>query len=404
MTTVLFIHGTGVREPAFTMAFQRIRTGLAGVRPDVTVERCYWGEIGAELRAGGASFPPGFARPGAAVRPPNPAPSGGLPDEEGVPDEEKELARWARLLVDPLYEIRLRQVVDPPRGDLFGRTLEERILALAGQPQVAAELAFRGLTQEFIEATVWVTGSAEFRTVFDHVTADDGPTDAMLSRALVARCLAIAADVNGTELAGPGRDRLVSVVISGFGAADRTLADSLGELAKNIAYRTAGPSLRRRRSELIRLFGDILLYQAQGEAIRTFARNRIRQFTGPVVLLAHSLGGIVAFDMLTEGAADLAQVRMLITVGSQAPLLYELGALSSGIAYPAALPAGFALPWINMYDRRDLLAYAGGELFGGRCRDVPVDTGTPFPTAHSAYWDLDEFYSQLAQVMEGEGL
>jgi len=85
-------------------------------------------------------------------------------------------------------------------------------------------------------------------------------------------------------------------------------------------------------------------------------------------------------------------------------LLYELGALACGLKYPMPLPAHFKSRWLNVYDRRDLLAYAGGEFFGDRCRDLPLDTGTPFPTAHSAYWDKDELYQRLAGAMAAEGL
>ena len=97
-------------------------------------------------------------------------------------------------------------------------------------------------------------------------------------------------------------------------------------------------------------------------------------------------------------------VEVLEPVGSQVPLLYELGALPSGVAYPAGMPACFSPAWTNVYDDRDLLAYPGAGLFGQRCRDIRVDTKAPFPTAHSAYWTLDDLYLRLAAVFKGEGL
>jgi len=399
MTTVLFVHGTGVRVPAFDTTYARVKDGLAKVRPDIGLERCYWGEIGAALQAGGKSF---YFDPG---RPEDPGDQDDERASDSVPEEEKELARWARLFTDPLFEIRLRQITGPGVGDLFdGRKLPERIRGLPGQPEVAAALAARGLTDAFAAAVEWLTTSGEFLSVYGRSTVKDGITEAMISRALVARCLATAAD-DGVELTGTARDQLVSAVLAGFGAPDAGIADGLGDLAKNLAFRAVGPSLRKRRRDSIRAAGDILLYQAQGDAIRGFVRKRISELDGPVVLLAHSLGGIVAFDLLAEDVSgDLDKVRMLVTVGSQAPLLYELGALACGIKYPMPLPAHFGPRWLNVYDRRDLLAYAGAEFFGDRCRDLPLDTGTPFPTAHSAYWDKDEFYQRLAEAMAGEGL
>lgn len=412
MTTVLFIHGTGVRERAFATTYDRIEKGLAKVRPDIRVERCYWGEIGARLQADGKSFffdppEPGETRSAEEA-------SGCARGRDGVPEEEKELARWARLFEDPLFEIRLRQIAKPASVNPFGRPLPERVLELPGKPEVAAELASSGLTDAFAAAVQWVVSSGEFVSVFGSSAVQDGITEAMISRALVARCLAaVAAD--GVELTGEERDRLCSAVIAGFGAPDYTIADDLGDLAKNLAFRAGEPWLRHRRRTFIRESGDILLYQARGGAIRGFVRRRIQKMAGPVVLLAHSLGGIVAFDLLAGShpagshparshPAGLEQVRMLVTVGSQVPLLYELGALSCGLSYPMALPETFLPRWVNVYDRRDLLAYAGAELFGRRCHDIPLDTGTPFPTAHGAYWGKDALYQRLATVMQTEGL
>jgi hypothetical protein len=401
MTTVLFIHGTGVREPAFSKTYAQIKAGLGALRPDVDVQRCYWGEIGAELQAGGKSFYFDRAMNGSSAKQ-----GAGDAGDEPVPEEEKELARWARLRVDPLFEIRLYEIEKPPSGELFGAPLRDRILALPGLPQVAAELAPCGLTDAFADAVRWVTESREFAVAFDHSTAADGFTERMLSRALVARCLATAAD-DGVEFGGDRRDHLVSVIQAGFGVPDYATGDNkLGNLAKNLAFRSVGPSLRRHRRAVIDQLADILLYQAHGGAIREFVRDRIQQVQGPVVLLAHSLGGIVAFDLLAgDPAESLGHVRMLVTVGSQVPLLYELGALTCGINYGTPLSGSFGPRWINVYDEHDLLSYAGAALFGDRCRDIPLNTKQPFPIAHSAYWDdKGLLYRRLADALGEEGV
>ena len=405
MTTVLFIHGTGVREPAFARTYAQIKAGLGAVRPDVGVQRCYWGEIGAELQAGGKSFYFDSSSVGRAMNGGSARQDAGDAADEPVPEEEKELARWARLRVDPLFEIRLCEIDKPPPGGLFGTRLRDRILALPGHPRVAAELASCGLTDAFAGAVRWVTGSREFTAAFENSTTADGFTERMLARALVARCLAAAAD-DGVEFAGDRRDHLVSVVQAGFGVPDYGVGDKLGDLAKNLAFRSAGPSLRRHRRAVIDQLADILLYQAHGGAIREFVRDRIRQLQGPVVLLAHSLGGIVAFDLLAGDRAEgLGHVAMLVTVGSQVPLLYELGALTCGTNYGTPLPDSFGPRWINVYDERDLLSYAGAALFGDRCRDIPLDTRQPFPIAHSAYWDDQGLlYRRLAGALREEGL
>ena len=104
--------------------------------------------------------------------------------------------------------------------------------------------------------------------------------------------------------------------------------------------------------------GDILLYQANGAKISNYIRAKIQQAGGPVVLMAHSLADRV-LDLLNEDPTT--GVKRLITFGSQAPFLYELGALHS-LKPPADLPQHFP-PWLNLYDRNDFLSYLAGPVF-----------------------------------------
>ena len=101
-----------------------------------------------------------------------------------------------------------------------------------------------------------------------------------------------------------------------------------------------------------------------------------------MLLLGHSLGGIACVDLLVR--EELPQVKLLVTVGSQAPFLHEINALPS-LAYDQAMSEHFP-PWLNIYDLRDFLSYVGGTVFPGRVQDVLVDSKQPFPESHSAYW------------------
>lgn len=113
------------------------------------------------------------------------------------------------------------------------------------------------------------------------------------------------------------------------------------------------------------------------------------------MLLGHSLGGIIALDTLISSPP--AGVELLVTVGSQGPFLYETGALPS-LAHPDALP-GHVPPWLNLYDRRDLLGYAAEPLFPGRATDIPTDSRQPFPVAHSAYWSDRAVYRAIGDLL-----
>jgi hypothetical protein len=88
-----------------------------------------------------------------------------------------------------------------------------------------------------------------------------------------------------------------------------------------------------------------------------------------------------------------ANITGLITVGSQAPLLYELGALRS-LKRGQSLPDGFP-PWINLYDPNDMLSYVGEKLFPGRVRDIEVRSGDLPLAAHSAYWNCNETWTAI---------
>ncbi|MFE2679453.1 hypothetical protein ACFXEZ_37490, partial [Streptomyces hygroscopicus] len=93
MTSVVFVHGTGVRAKSYEKSFARVVNGLGRVRAEVRVVRCLWGEEhGASLGLDGASVP---------VRSKNRGVGGGE-----LLDEDDPLAVWALLEVDPLAELR----------------------------------------------------------------------------------------------------------------------------------------------------------------------------------------------------------------------------------------------------------------------------------------------------------
>jgi hypothetical protein len=95
------------------------------------------------------------------------------------------------------------------------------------------------------------------------------------------------------------------------------------------------------------------------------------------------LGGIACVDLLVKEC--LENVALLVTVGSQAPFLYEINALHS-LEFGEPLPEHFPV-WLNIYDLRDFLSYVGANVFPNKVQDVLVDSKQPFPRSHSAYWE-----------------
>src|ERR1700691_5179824 len=106
---LIFVHGTGVRKPAYEKALDRIAREVRRRRPDITVSDCCWGEtLGARLNAGGASIPEydqtkALGGPSAA---------------------DEDIVLWQMLSLDPLFELRAAPGAGNPAAQGFGRLSE----------------------------------------------------------------------------------------------------------------------------------------------------------------------------------------------------------------------------------------------------------------------------------------
>ncbi|KOG25648.1 hypothetical protein ADK34_17470 [Streptomyces viridochromogenes] len=410
MTTVLFVHGTGVREPGFTESVERVREGLRPSRPDVAVVPCYWGgSAGSALRSNGVSVP-GYGTGRGAAEAGAPGAEAGEAGEAGEADEDVEF--WGLLYLDPLLELRLTASESTGRAELApgarppGEALSSAALSLTGDDELRELLDAAGIAEEFAAAVAAVLTSPDGRRFLRTPDAAAGTTE--LARAFVADAVRRRVDRNGSAPAfdGTARDEAVARIAAllpgdpsgadGSGTHRGPVTRRVKRLAGRLALGLASAQVVKRRSALTDAAhpaaGDVLLYLARGAAIREVVLEAVRAAEPPVVLLAHSLGGIAALDLLV--LRELPEVELLVTVGSQAPFLYELGALPSlehGTPLPAHVPR-----WLNVYDRRDLLGYVGAGVFPGRVEDVAVDSRQPFPLSHSAYWSNPELYRLLA--------
>src|SRR5437016_4023842 len=93
MTSVVFVHGTGTREPDYTDTFNLIERKLQGISPKLNAVRCYWGrDFGASLHHKGTSIP---------------LYDSARATESSLKEEDYEIALWEQLYRDPLYELRI---------------------------------------------------------------------------------------------------------------------------------------------------------------------------------------------------------------------------------------------------------------------------------------------------------
>lgn len=391
MGSLLFVHGTGVRTEGYRSTVARMTRGVREHHPGLEIQTCLWGPSeGSTLALDGRS----------------------IPDFEGVkPEDAREDAwrlLWELLSMDPSYE--LRELAGTPAAS--AGPMDASVAALTGEiAQLAGDVAHDLLPPE-VPRELWddaVAHVAASPALEGSARAARRVTTAVrqaAARACVAGLQSRLGVLQAPQLSEGERDSLVRAVVDLLGGEEAgAVRDWVAGKLKGMASRWATSKLVRHRDVLSNAAypaaGDILRYQARGKPIRDFIAKAIADCPEEVTIVAHSLGGIACVDLLVQ--EHLPKVKQLVTVGSQAPLLYELGALAS-LAPNEYLPEHFPKHWVNVYDRHDVLSYLAAPIFGAqstkRCVvDMPVDSGQPFPEAHSAYWSTPDFWSRLLKVM-----
>ncbi|MFI6984831.1 hypothetical protein ACIBSV_40430 [Embleya sp. NPDC050154] len=405
MTTILFVHGTGVREIADSSTVREVTANVAERLPGVRVEAVDWGaafgvEVSPTLRALIGIADPGERAEAAEVDP-----------------EEAELRLWAVLEQHPRHELREvaagREGVGAGRRSEAAEDLDWAVRHDVVGIDVAAVLpkAPTDWAPVFAEAARAVADSAEFAGAVDTLAASADYD--VIGRAVVASFAhALAARPAGaTPWAQEWRDALVAAVRDACGGAAAGGGRLTGVLKGSLMYASWPLQNALRGGTLggsVPQIGDILYYQAHGAILRAYLAERISRIPGPVLLLAHSLGGIACYETLAEARSQsepdrprhaLPQVRALITVGSQVGYLAAVGALATHPAH-GVRPTHLSIPWSNVWNARDWLSFRAEPVFPGAVRDVEVRVRRPFPQAHGVYWTCGALYDEIARVVE----
>lgn len=384
---LLFVHGTGVREVGFTSTLEVIKRKDHGIA--ASVHGCFWGQAeGARLRGGGASIP-GYADAGGAA-----------------PTEADELlAVWSMLYTDPWYELRLLRHMPRAAAPVFGQEPSAAVLRRGIDEFVPSggleeALTAAQLADRFDAALAALKVAPELDQAIATAPPDPLEHRRAIARALIAYAIVAAEEDGKPPPDGAARDECVTRLTDDLHGYGLGVGEFLTRPFKGVAVRMATSRLTRKRGAITDgaapLAGDILRFLARGDGVLQFLKDAIADpHQGPTYLLAHSLGGIMCADLLIR--ERIADVAGLITVGSQAPFLYEIGALPS-LMYPEPLPSHFP-SWLNIYDRRDVLSYVCGGPFTGDVTDVEVDNRQPFPQSHSAYWTNSALWAAVAGVV-----
>jgi hypothetical protein len=185
-----------------------------------------------------------------------------------------------------------------------------------------------------------------------------------------------------------------------------TVLDRSGDFASTKLLAWQRKSLN---ANLGRFFGDVFIYlDTRGDksapgAIPSLILGAIDKARAdapagePLVIVAHSLGGVITFDLLSSFRPELT-VDLFVTVGSQVSHFEEIKRFKSsdpavGPPNRAATPVNI-LRWINVFDEVDIFAYACEKVFD-RVVDFSYDTRTYVVKSHGAYFEQDRFYARL---------
>jgi hypothetical protein len=181
--------------------------------------------------------------------------------------------------------------------------------------------------------------------------------------------------------------------------------------ASRLGGRGAVKLLRSKLHENAALFfGDVMTYLNERGANRddagpiaskvmtTIDESLASPSKTPLVIVAHSMGGNIAYDILSQFRPDL-RCDVLVTVGSQVGLFEELCLLAKGKAQGCPdLDKVAALSnvsrWINVFDYNDVLGFAASRIFDG-VDDYAYSTGKGVLKAHGSYFVMPSFYRRL---------
>lgn len=144
--------------------------------------------------------------------------------------------------------------------------------------------------------------------------------------------------------------------------------------------------------------GDII--KEVGSSFIT-AANQKNYLDNKLIIVAHSMGGNITYDILTHFYPDLV-CDLLITVGSQVGLFEELKLFQeSDTTIPTSKTPRVSIPanikhWINIFDPNDIFSFVTNDIFEGS-QDFKYANNTSVLSAHSMYFLRPSFHQRLAK-------
>jgi hypothetical protein len=235
----------------------------------------------------------------------------------------------------------------------------------------------------------------------------------------------IAANKGATLFAGSASQQSLTEQLTdgatksyGLGSMVGGAISAVTDRVRNAASTLGFGAIRESLSPAVgRFMGDVFVYQTQGqhrEQIRGVVRQALMTASaakqagqGPLVLVGHSMGGVILVDMLSDPQAsglppDLT-IDALLTVGSQPGLFASLDVLTPNAApaSPRRKPDCVKL-WMNVFDPIDPLAFRTTGVFDG-AEDFVFNSVAGIADTHSKYFQRPQFYARArARLQEAQ--
>ena len=376
---IVFVHGVANRQgadyeknvSARNERFRKLTFGTAA-----KIENPYWGKFGANPEGGEFGSVPDYETPLAnGIEKLNVGP----PPKTGAVPKLVELARedfpeTVDLIFEGVFE-------EAQKGE--NAALPEEVVKAA---QMAAEYA------QAVPVPPWIAEDMSDGQFLKHLTE-------------------VSAAFHASRAGAPANGQKIETL--GVGSWLKKGAKSMVDRVRNAGGRVALAAGRKGAHKQVATFiGDVFCYLKEGSArdqIRALMHQAIGkavQSNDPIVLIGHSMGGVILADCLGDpdfcqsvGLNDTRQVKALVTVGSQAGFFQELGLLN--MPSPASLP--FVETWINVFDELDVLSFLASPLFDD-AKDMMFSSRTGILDAHTAYFSRVQFYTRLRARLNDAGV
>jgi hypothetical protein len=201
-----------------------------------------------------------------------------------------------------------------------------------------------------------------------------------------------------------------------------SLSRTLGSPAA-IGSLVAGELRPKLNDSVTRFLGDVLFYMTRrGTAAApglipkvlidelTLAQtNKEARGGEPIVLLTHSMGGQIAYDVVTSflpAAGSNIKVDFWCATASQVGYFEELNMFlasstefSKATGKPTPLASANLGHWWNVWDRNDIVSFTTRGIFANGIDDEEYWSGMSLAAAHGGYLERPSFYRRFAEKL-----